>query len=729
MSGEKLRYLGRRVRPVQQMEAAECGVACLAMVLDYHGSTLPLHELRQRCGTSRDGNSALQLLQAAERLGLCGRGLKLEPEQLGRARLPLILHWELNHFVVLERMKRGRAVIVDPATGRLQADRAQLDRCFSGVALELWPGPGLVRRARPSASFIQYFSNLRRRHGAVLFIMVAGACSQLLGVVPPALSQVLIDEVIRPVRQDWLLPVVVVLIGATCAGLLLSGLYQWLLAHLQTALGAALTRQAGQHLLRMPLEFIESRSRGDLMQRVSSYSGLSSLLTQSVLGVFEALFALALMGLMLAYDVELAALALCIDGTRLLVVRFLREDTRQRAAGEIAARARENSLVLQATSSAETVKAFGLERQLERWYERGLEERMRWTVRASRLSESAGSWLSLFDGAARAAVLGFGGLKVIQFELTLGVFAGFLAIRGLLTAPLASLLSTLEGWLEFRSVLTRTDELLGERPPARGAISAENARGRIELESVGFRYSAGAPWVFRGLSLTIEPGEHLTLVGPSGQGKSTLLEVLVGILRPTEGRVLLDGVDLRHYDERSLARKFGAVLGEPLIVEGSVRENLALRLPEADAAAVCEASRAACFEEIAARMPLGYETTIASPTANLSGGERQRLALARALLCRPDVLFLDEATCFLDAETESRVLENVLAKSVTVVSVAHRPAVIAAATRVLLVRDGRISESHPDQGVVSGDRSAPRQSPLAPLPPIAASISAPPGAA
>jgi ABC-type bacteriocin/lantibiotic exporter with double-glycine peptidase domain len=682
--------LPNKIRPIQQMEAAECGVACLAMLLDYHGASIPLDELRDHCGTSRDGNSALQLLQAAKKLGMVGRGMKLTLEQLAAARTPLILHWNMNHFVVFERFSRGHAVLIDPASGRIQADLQQLSQCFSGVALQVAPGPNFMKRARKSESIRRYWSNLSQRKRALAFVMLAGACSELLGVVSPAISQLLIDEVIRPLRQEWLLPVLSVLLLSTATSLVLGWLFQIALSRLQTVLRSTLTDQLGRRLLRLPLEFVGGRSRSDLLQRVYSHAGLGDLLTKTALGLFQALFALALAALMLAYDPMLGGLALGIDLLRLVVLRVAREDARQRSAGELSARAHESAVVMQATSCAEAVKSFGMERRLEEWYERRLTERLSWTRKVARLSSGAGSWLGIFDGVARAMVFLIGGTKVIHFEMSIGVFAGFLAIRSLLGGPLASIWHTLEGWLEFRSVLARSDDLLAQQPISHGQHSAENLRGQITLRNVGFRYSSGSPWIVRGVSLTIEPGQHVAFVGPSGQGKSTLLSIAAGILSPTEGEVLLDGVEIRQCSEESLARAFGTVVGTPLVTAGTVRENLVLRLPESNDAAVLDAAQAACFAEVVARLPRGYETELEPEGANLSGGERQRLGIAQALLGRPRVLFLDEATCFLDAETESRVIANFLRAGVTVVSVAHRPRVIEASQQVFRIESGQV---------------------------------------
>ncbi|HVZ33075.1 MAG TPA: cysteine peptidase family C39 domain-containing protein, partial [Polyangiaceae bacterium] len=501
--------MAKKVRPIQQLEAAECGVACLAMILDLHGASIPLDELRSHCGTSRDGNSALQILQAAKRLGMIGRGLKLTLEQLAAVKTPLILHWNMNHFVVFERFSNGHAMIVDPASGRIQADLDQVNRCFSGVALQLAPGPHFTKRARKSESVRRYWTNLSERKRALAFVMLAGACSELLGIVAPALNQLLIDEVIRPLRHEWLLPVLAVLLVATLASLVLGWLFQIALSNLQTLLRSTLTDQLGRRLLRLPLEFVGGRSRSDLLQRVYSHAGLGDLLTKTSLGLFQALFALALAGLMLAYDPLLGALALGIDLLRIFVLRQVRDDARQRSAGELSARAAEFSVVHQATSCAEVVKSFGMEQRLEQWYERRLTERLAWTRKVARLSAAAGGWLSIFDGVARAAVFWIGGLEVIHFEMSLGVFAGFLAIRSLLGGPLASIWTTLEGWLEFRSVLARSDELLAQPTVDHGQRSADQMRGQITLRNVGFRYSTGSPWIVRGVCLTIEPGEHV----------------------------------------------------------------------------------------------------------------------------------------------------------------------------------------------------------------------------
>ncbi len=680
----------RQIHPIQQLEAAECGVASLAMVLDYFGASIPLDELRDLCGTSRDGNTARQLIDTAKSLGLEACGLKLPIEHLKTAQFPLILHWRMNHFVVLEGFRGDRASIVDPGTGRMQVDPEELSRAYSGIALMFSPTKKLRRRPRASPGFGRFFSELWTGKRTVVFLALAGALSQLLGILWPALQQVLVDEVIIPRRGNWLVPILSTQIVVVLAIIALGWQHQSVLLRLRTALVARLTNQLGRKLLRVPLPFIEMRSRGDLLQRVSGYSGLADLLTQSVGGIFQLLFAAALAVLMLAYDAQLAAVALTVDVIRIVILRRLREETRQRSAGELTARGAESSIVVQAASSGDVVQAFRMEQQLQSWYERCLEDRQGWTVRAARLVRGTGAWLSIFDGISQWLVFGLGGARVIQSEMTLGVFAGFLAIRGLLQGPLAGLVHTFESWLEFRGVIHRSDDIFRQELEPVGDRRPRSSTPVLELKNVGFRFSAGSPWLFRGVFLRVEVGQNVTLVGPSGQGKSTLLRILAGVLSPTEGQVLLDGVDLREFERDSLAEKIGVVVGPPVLVDGSLRENLRLRRPSSSDEELREAARIACFDEVAGRLRSGYGTMLSGHAPPFSGGELQRLGLAQALIGRPGILLLDEATSFLDAETEARVIRNTLQARTTLISVAHRPAVIETSDLVYRVEAGRV---------------------------------------
>ena len=681
----------RRVRVIQQMETTECGPACLAMVLDYHGHSRSLPEMREACGSSRNGHSALELLQVARGFGLEGNGISLDVEALGSLAKPAILHWGFNHFVVLERYKRGKAVIVDPANGRRRVSKEELGSQFSGVALELRPGRHLTRRKREPLRLARYIKPLLEQRTAVLFVLIANVAQQVLALSVPAASQVLIDHVIQPRRDEWILPVLLVLAGATLVQIVLEGLQGTGRAVLHSSVGAVLAERMGDRLLRLPLPFLESRSHGDLMERVNMQAELQGLLANTVHAFFDVLFLCLLLALMIAYDPFLGGLSALLACARLVLLRWLRRPIAQQDAAELAARGREAGGLAEATMCMEMTKGFGVGQRMKERYSRRVRRRIRWSLRSAKLEVGVARVTSLLDAVMHATILWLGGQQVIAGEMTLGVFAGFLAIRAMVTGPMSALVALAENWIRARGVLERCEDILGMPPiDQRGERLAIS--GRIDIKNVGFRYHSGGAWVFRNVNLSIRAGQHVALVGPSGEGKSTLGKILCGLLEPTEGQVLLDGRDIRGLDKGALARQLGVVLQEPLILEGSVYEALTLKDPACAREDALLAAHVACFDAVVHGLDNGYQSRLAAMGANLSGGERQRLAIAQAVLGSPRILLLDEATCSLDAALETKVMDRIASLGATTVSIAHRTPIITRAERVVEVADGLVSE-------------------------------------
>ncbi len=686
----------RRVNIVQQMETSECGLACLAMVLDFYGHCRTLTELRELCGSSRDGHTARELLQTARQLGLGGRGVATSLEGLDGLRKPAVLHWCFNHFVVLESLRHGKATIVDPAAGRRTVSPEELDRSFSGVALELFPTQKLERRRRRALSLSHYVGPLKRHWGLFLFVILANVTQQILGVGLPAASQVLIDHVIKPGRDEWLLPVMLVLCAATVSQIFLQRLQGVSHATLNASLGMVLAQKLGTRLLRLPLSFLESRSHGDLIERVDRQTDLQQLLGSAVQAIFDLWFVFLLTALMLAYDPFLGAIGLGLALLRVLLLALMRGPMAQQVAAELAARGRQSGALAEATSSVEMVHGFGAASRLEQRYARRVRERARWTLGAARVEIGLARSTTLLQAGMHATILWLGGQRVISGEMTIGVFAGFLAIQSMLTRPMASLLSLAEKWVRVRGILERCDDILCvPEAPDRGTVSARGLTGRIEVRDLGFRFGKGSPWILRNVNFRIESGQHVAFIGPSGQGKSTLGRLLSGLLVPSEGCVLLDGVDISEYDSSELAKKIGVVFQQSLIFEGPVSEALRMKDPECSEGAMVEATRIACFDSVVRSMGDGFASPVRAMGANLSGGERQRLAIAQAVLARPQILVLDEATCSLDGELEERVMRNVAGLEATVISIAHRASVVAHASRVFAVLEGSVIEARP----------------------------------
>jgi ATP-binding cassette subfamily B protein RaxB len=395
---------------------------------------------------------------------------------------------------------------------------------------------------------------------------------------------------------------------------------------------------------------------------------------------------------MLVYNPRLGSISLALTALRIVILRLLRRPMADRAKAEIAAGAREQGALVESASLLEMTKGLGLEHRLSERYAERASERARWGIDSARLGLGIGSFMAVIGATMQALIFWIGGGQVVSGEMSLGVFSGFLAIRGLLEDPLGALVSLVENWLRVRGTLERCDDILAVAPGATGSQVPARIAGSVVLENVGIRYGTGGKWVLRNVSFSIEPGQHVALVGPSGQGKSTLAQLICGLLEPTEGRVSIDGVDVRLYDPAALACHLGVVLQVPLIFEGSVLEAVRLRHPDADVSAVQDAARLACFEEVVERLPRRYQARLEPMGSNISGGERQRLALAQALLGRPSLLVLDEATCSLDAKLEQRVIANLASVRSTIVSVAHREPVIASADRVFRVTAGSVAE-------------------------------------
>jgi len=676
---------------VPQMEAAECGAACLAMVLGAHGRHAPLSEVREACGVTRDGTTALAVLRAGERFGLAGDGVKADLGDLRLLPLPAILHWGFDHFVVLERAGRRGAVIVDPASGRRRAGPRELDRQFTGAALVFEPGPGFTRRAAPRPSLARYRGVLRESLPALAFLLLAAAGLQALALAGPVSSRILLDHVILPRREPWLWVLAAILAAAGLASVLLNFLQGRIAAHLHARMDDALMTAFLRHLLRLPWSFFARREPGDLLARASSLAAVREFLGGRLARAFlDGTLLLAYAALMVAYHPGLGLLVLALGGAEAGTSALLRERARQMAASEAAAEGREAGALMEALTAFETVKATGGgPRMVLRWVHR-MAARVEAGLARQRLELAAGAALDALSGAGAAAVFLLGGREVLAGRMTLGVFVAFLALQSLFLAPLGALLEAWTGVLHLGIHLRRLDDVLETAPEPSGTLDPGPIRGAISLSGVTFAPAPGAAPVLQGISFDVAPGEKIALVGPSGAGKSTLARILLGLQAPTGGTVRFDGIDARELDLRALRRHMGAVLQEDTVFDGTFRANVALGAADPSPERLDRAARLACLEEVILTRPGGWSAQVGEGGGTLSGGQRQRLCLARALARDPAILVLDEATSSLDLATEGRIHRNLASLACTRILVAHRLATVVDADRILLLDGGRI---------------------------------------
>ena len=689
-------WFRRRVEFVPQMEVTECGAAALAMILATHGHHATLPEVREACGVTRDGASALALVKAAQGYGLEAKGVKVDLAQLALLPLPAILHWDFDHFVVLERYRSGSATLVDPACGRLRVGLAELGRRFTGVALLFGPTPALVPRPRRRPSLAKYRAVFRAKLPALAQIGLATFALELVGLVFPVASQLLLDRVVVPRQESWLWGLALGLGAAVVTSALLGLVRGWVVLGLQLELNFALMGQFLGHLLRLPLAFFQQRAPGDLVQRAQSNVALQHLFNAQVITVLlDGLFLLGYGALMLAYHPPLACMVIAVSLLEAGLPLALLDRNRQLLAAGLAADGREGAALLEALSGLETTKASGAEtRMVHRWAHR-MTERVNNGLERQRLNLASGAFLTLFTGVTGLLVFVVGGQEVLAHRMTLGTFVAFLTLQGLFTAPMGALLGALVQVQFLGTHLRRLDDVLATPVEPSGTQDPGPLAGAIELRDVTYRYGSGSAPVLNGISLRIAPGDKIALVGPSGAGKSTLARLLLGLHLPESGTILFDDRELRDLDLPRLRNRMGVVLQETFLFDDTVRANLSLHDDGLPQEQLAWAARMACVDDVIAGLPQGYDSRVGANGDLLSGGQRQRLSLARALAAGPRILLLDEATSSLDLETERRIHANLATLRCTRIVIAHRLATVVDADRILVLQEGRIVQDGP----------------------------------
>lgn len=688
---------GRRLEHVQQMTSADCGAACLAMVLRYYGRDVPLDELRDASGADQHGVSALGILRAARRYGLRGRGVQVEDaDDLELVPRGAILHWEFNHFVVFDRVLRDGVAIFDPAYGRRTIAAAEFDRAFTGVALLLEPGESFAptdRRAPPLRRYLaQVFAYPALWSRALLMSVLV----QLLALALPLMTALLVDRII-PRRDVDLLWVLAAGLAVMAAFHFVSTLVRAnLLVQLRTLLDARMTVGFLDHLIDLPYAFFQRRSTGDLMMRLGSNAVVREILTSGAMSaVLDGALVSVYLALIFWASARMGLVVLALAAVQLVIYAATRRAQRELMAESLAAQARTAGYEVEMLGGIEALKSMGAEyRAVDRWSNLFVDA-LNVSLRRGRLDALVSALLGGFAMAAPLVILGAGAGLVLDGELSLGAMLGLSALGAGFLGPFAALVGVAFKFQLLGSYLDRIEDVMQAEPEQdRGrVVRAPRLTGRIRAEAVGFRYSEATPWAVQEVSVDVAPGQFVAVVGASGAGKSTLAKLLVGLYRPQQGRVLYDGHDLAGLDLRGVREQLGVVTQRGELFGVSVRENIALGHPEAPMDAVIDAARRAAIHDEIAALPMGYETILADGGASLSGGQRQRLALARALIGQPAIVLLDEATSNLDTVTEAAIQRSLAELRCTRIVIAHRLSTVLAADLILVMERGRVVEA------------------------------------
>jgi ATP-binding cassette subfamily B protein RaxB len=694
--------LGTQTLPMLlQTEAAECGLACLAMVASYHGLKTDLPTLRQRFSLSLKGATLADLVHMAGQLQMNPRALRAELSQLNQLQLPCVLHWDLNHFVVLREIRRGQAVIHDPARGVRTLPISEVSLHFTGVALELLPTAEFKpRNERQAVTLPQLLGRVTGLKRSLAQIFVLAAVLEVFVLLSPFFLQWVVDGALVSADRDLLVTLglgfglLVLLQVATGA------IRSWAVLYLSSTLNLQWLGNVFAHLMRLPVAWFEKRHTGDVMSRFGAVRQIQQTLTTSFLeAVLDGLLVVVTLVMMWIYSVKLTLIALgCVGGYALLRWAFFRP-LRDATEESIVHDAKTASHFLESLRGVQAIKLFNRQEDRQARFLNLVVDAMNADIATKKLNIGFGVSHKLIFGLERVAIIWVGALLVMERNFSVGMLFAFLAYKEQFSTRFAGLIDKL---VELKMLKLQGERLadivLSEPEAEQSALLAAEPGGegqspvRLELRGVGFRYSDTEARVLDGCSLTIEPGESVAISGPSGCGKTTLLKLMLGIHAPDEGEILVNGMTLRQLGLPAWRRLIGTVMQDDQLFAGSIIDNIAFFDPRPDLDWVQECAKLAAVHDEIEAMPMRYHTLIGDMGASISGGQKQRILLARALYKRPQILFLDEATSALDVDRERLVNQAVKQLKLTRVIVAHRPETIASAGRVIVLQQGKVAQ-------------------------------------
>ncbi|WP_313054765.1 peptidase domain-containing ABC transporter [Pseudomonas lopnurensis] len=679
-----------------QAESQECGLACLVMIAGYHGLHLDLMSLRRRFSISIKGTNLAQLVRYAQSLDFSCRPLRLELEDMAKLRLPCILHWDMNHFVVLEKVRRGRLHLLDPATGRRVLPLAEASRHFTGVALEL--SPNVAFRPAQQKARIRLRELTGRATGlkrALANIFALALALEVVALLAPQVTQWVVDGALVSADHDLLL---IAVLGG-CLLMLIDFVLRmargWMGLRLNQQLALQWSGNLFSHLLHLPWPYFEKRQLGDITARFQSLTAIRNVLTNgAIMVVLDGLVTLITLGMMLLYSPVLTGIvAIALALYMVLRVAFY-QPLRNASEERIVLAARENSYFLETIRAVLPLKLFNTTSlRLATWQNLIADVQNR-DVATQKMLLAFTSLNTLIFGLEGMLLLYVGGMAVLDGTLSLGMLLAFIAYKSQFTGRASQLIDL---GVEIRMLSLHAERLADialetPEPDSHMETDLERIEPRIELRDVSYRYAEGEPWVLRNLSLVIEAGDSVAIVGRSGCGKSTLFKLMLGLLTPTEGELLVGGIPVRQLGPQAVRNLVGAVMQEDQLLAGSLAENIASFDPESDQERIEEAARQANIHKAIANMPMGYQTLVAEMGSGLSGGQKQRVLLARALYKRPRILALDEATSHLDLHSEQHVVQALQRMPMTRITIAHRRETIAFARRLICLDKGAVVE-------------------------------------
>lgn len=693
----------RRTPTLLQMEAVECGAAALGIMLGYYDRIVPLAELRQACGVSRDGSKASNILSAARSYGLQAKGFKIELEALRKLDCPYIVFWNFNHFLVVEGFSKDKVYINDPASGPQTISLEEFDQAFTGVVLVVEPGAEFKPGGRKPSLILALWDRLQSSIGALIYCVIAGLLLVIPGLAIPAFSQAFVDNVLIEGRDDWLHPLIIGIIGTAVLSGFLTLLQLQFLRRMKIKLAVGMSSRFLWHILRLPVSFYDQRFAGEISSRVRLNDSLANLLSgrlaTTAISAFTVVFYAVVM---LQYDVVLTSIGIAFVIVNVTVWRWVsrqRVDANLRLMQE---QGKVSGVSISGLQSMETLKASGLESEFfSRWagyYAKAINARQEMDT----TNQMLGVLPSFLTSITSMLLLVVGGLRVMDGVLSIGMLIAFQALMQRFLEPVNNLVGLAGELQEMEGNLNRLDDVLRSSidpavkepisAPPSDALPAANVRlqGYIELRNITFGYNRSAPPLIENLSLSLKPGQRVALVGGSGSGKSTVAKLICGLYEAWSGDILFDGRSRSQIPRSILTHSIALIEQDISLFAGSVRDNLTLWDSTVPFSNLVRACKDAAIQDVVLSLPGGYSADLAEGATNLSGGQRQRLEIARSLVNNPAILIMDEATSALDSEAERLIDQKLRERGCTCVIVAHRLSTIRDCDEIIVFDRGKV---------------------------------------
>ena len=690
-----------KVPVIMQMEALDCGAACLAMVAAYYGKWVPLEQVRRDCGVSRDGSNARNVLVAARSYGFAAKGYRYEPDSLRTdGQFPCIIHWNMEHFVVLNGFTKDKAVLNDPARGLVSVSMEEFDRSFTGICLILEPGADFTPGGKPKSVLEFARHRLKGAGPAIAFVVLCTIIGSLLGIIQPAFSRIFYDRLLTGQNPEWFMPFMAALIVFSCLQVFIAGVQMLYSNRINARFAVVGSTSFLWKVLHLPMDFFSQRLAGDIQARQSSNAGVANALVNTFAPLsLQLIMMVFYFVVMVRYSWQLTLLGLVSIAVNMAMARVISQKRINLSRVQMRDGGKLSSATVSGIEMIETIKASGAENGFfGRWagYQASVNTQQ---MRSARMEQILGLIPSVISVVCSSAITIAGAWLTMNGQFTVGMIAQFQGFLSSFSGPIGSLISAGQSLMEMRTEMERIEDVMQypddpafHTAPDEAEGSFEKLSGMVELKNVTFGYSRLAQPLIRDFNLTLKPGSRVALVGASGCGKSTVAKLISGLYQPWSGEILFDGQPMGSISREKLTGSLAVVDQDIVIFEDTIANNIRMWDTSIEDFEVTLAAWDAQIYHDIMRRDGGFQNKLTEGGKDLSGGQRQRLEIARVLAQDPTIIIMDEATSALDAKTEYEVVSAIRNRGITCIVVAHRLSTIRDCDEILVMDGGLVVE-------------------------------------